>query len=65
VRKRQENGENYISVDVHNLFPSPNSIKAIRSRRMRWAGHVDHGRDEIRTQNSNWKTLCDLTILET
>jgi hypothetical protein len=26
--------------DIHNLFSSPNIIRMIKSRRMRWAGHV-------------------------
>jgi hypothetical protein len=26
--------------ELHNLFPSPSIIKMIKSRRMRWAGHV-------------------------
>jgi hypothetical protein len=25
---------------LHNLYPSPNIIRMIKSRRMRWAGHV-------------------------
>jgi hypothetical protein len=26
--------------ELHNLYPSPNIIRIIKSRRMRWAGHV-------------------------
>jgi hypothetical protein len=26
--------------ELHNLFSSPNIIRTIKSRRMRWAGHV-------------------------
>jgi hypothetical protein len=26
--------------ELHNVLPSPNCIKVIKSRRMRWAGHV-------------------------
>jgi hypothetical protein len=26
--------------ELHSLYPSPNIVRAIRSRRMRWAGHV-------------------------
>jgi len=26
--------------ELHNLYASPNIIKVIKSRRMRWAGHV-------------------------
>jgi hypothetical protein len=27
-------------VELHNLYASPSIIKIIKSRRMRWAGHV-------------------------
>jgi hypothetical protein len=26
--------------ELHNLYSSPNIVRAIKSRRMRWAGHV-------------------------
>jgi hypothetical protein len=26
--------------ELHNLYSSPNIIRQIKSRRMRWAGHV-------------------------
>jgi hypothetical protein len=32
--------------EPHNLYASPNIIRAIISRRMRWAGHVAHMGDE-------------------
>jgi hypothetical protein len=28
------------NVELHNLYSSPSIIRMIRSRRMRWAGHV-------------------------
>jgi hypothetical protein len=28
------------SEELHNLYSSPNIIRRIKSRRMRWAGHV-------------------------
>jgi len=28
--------------ELHNLFASPNIITVIKSRRMRWAGHVEY-----------------------
>jgi len=31
--------------EIHNLCVSPN-IRVVNSRRMRWVGHVAHGRDE-------------------
>jgi hypothetical protein len=33
-RRKLRNGE------LHNLCPSPDIIRQIKSRRMRWAGHV-------------------------
>jgi hypothetical protein len=28
--------------ELYNLYASPNIIRVIKSRRMRWAGHVTH-----------------------
>jgi hypothetical protein len=28
--------------ELHALYPSPNIIRVIKSRRLRWAGHVAH-----------------------
>jgi hypothetical protein len=28
--------------ELHNLFASPNIIRVINSREMRWAGHIAH-----------------------
>jgi hypothetical protein len=28
--------------ELHNLYSSPDIIRQIKSRRMRWAGHVQH-----------------------
>jgi hypothetical protein len=30
----------YFKKELHNLYSSPNIIRMIKSRRMRWAGHV-------------------------
>jgi hypothetical protein len=30
------------SEELHNLYSSPDIIRQIKSRRMRWAGHVAH-----------------------
>jgi hypothetical protein len=36
--------------ELNNLYLSPNIIRVIKSRRMRWAGHVARmGRREVRT----------------
>jgi hypothetical protein len=29
-----------ISVELHNLYSSPDIIRQVKARRMRWAGHV-------------------------
>jgi hypothetical protein len=28
--------------ELHNLYSSPNIVRVIKSKRMRWAGHVAH-----------------------
>jgi hypothetical protein len=40
--KREEDGSwrNLHSDELHGLYSSPNIVKVIKSRRMRWAGHV-------------------------
>jgi hypothetical protein len=41
------------SEELHNLYSSPNIIRQIKSRRMRWAGHVargTHGRGDKSVQ---------------
>jgi hypothetical protein len=34
---------------LHSLYSSPNIVKVIKSRRMRWAGHVARMRGEVFT----------------
>jgi hypothetical protein len=35
------------SEELHNLYSSPNIIRLMKSRRMRWAGHVERiGKEE-------------------
>jgi hypothetical protein len=29
-----------LSEELHDVYPSPNTIRVIKSRKMRWAGHV-------------------------
>jgi hypothetical protein len=37
--------------ELHSLYSSPNMFKVIKSRRMRWAGHVARmGREEVFTE---------------
>ena len=40
--KRDENGEwrRLHKEELHSLYRSPNIVRAIKSRRLRWAGHV-------------------------
>jgi hypothetical protein len=33
------------SDELHNLYSSPNIVRVIKSRRMRWAGHVARMRE--------------------
>jgi len=45
--KRDENGEwrRIHNEKLHSLYYSPNIVRVIKSRRLRWAGHVDRIRD--------------------
>jgi hypothetical protein len=40
--KREEDGSwrKLHNDELHNLYLSPNTVRVIKSRRMRWAGHV-------------------------
>jgi hypothetical protein len=40
--KREEDGScrKLHNDDIHNLYSSPNIVRVIKSRRMRWAGHT-------------------------
>ena len=40
--KRDENGEWrwFHNEELHSLYRSPNVVRAIKSRKLRWAGHV-------------------------
>jgi hypothetical protein len=39
-RKWQENGEDPIMREIHNLYASPHIIRVIKSGRMSWVEHV-------------------------
>jgi hypothetical protein len=44
--------------ELHNLYSSPNIVRAIKSRRMRWAGHVarmGEGRGVYRVLVREWR----------
>jgi hypothetical protein len=37
--------------ELHNLYTSPNIIRVVKSRRVRWAGHVAHMGEIISAYN--------------
>jgi hypothetical protein len=43
----------FYNVELHNVYASKNIIRAKKSRRMRWAGHVT-GMEEIRNAFKIW-----------
>jgi hypothetical protein len=50
--KREEEGSwrNLHNDELHNLYSSPDIVRVIKSRRMRWAGHVARmGKGELFT----------------
>jgi hypothetical protein len=38
--KREEDGPGLHNDELHSLYSSPNIVRVIKSRRMRWTGHV-------------------------
>ena len=54
--KRDENGEwkRFHIEEVHSLYCSPNIVREIKSKRLRWAGRVartDEGRSSFKIYN--------------
>ena len=54
--KRDENGEwrRLNNEELHSLYRSPNIVRVIKSRRLRWAGHIakmEEGRSVFKTLN--------------
>ena len=49
--KRNETGEcrKHHNEKLHNLFRSPNIVRVIKSRRLRWVGHVASRMEEGRS----------------
>jgi hypothetical protein len=41
--------------ELHNLYSSPDIIRQIKSRRMRWAGHVAHMGEERKCTRIWWE----------
>jgi hypothetical protein len=49
-REEDESWRDFHNVELHGLYSSPNIVTVIKSRRMRWAGHVAlMGRGEVFT----------------
>ena len=51
--KRDENGEwrRLHNEELHSLYGSPHKVRVIKSRRLRWAGHVariEKGRSDFK-----------------
>jgi len=38
--RKTDRGEKIHNVELHSLYSSPSIVRVIKSRRMRWAGHV-------------------------
>jgi len=51
--RRLHNGE------LNDLYPSPNIVRVIKSRRMRWAGHVAHMGEERGCIGSWWENRSE------
>jgi hypothetical protein len=39
-REEEGSGRKLHNDELHNLYRSPNIVRVIKTRRMRWAGHV-------------------------
>ena len=35
-----ESGEGFFNGELHSFYCSPNTVRVMKSRRLRWAGHV-------------------------
>jgi hypothetical protein len=46
VKKKKREWRKLYNEELHILYSSPNIIRQIKSRRMRWAGHVAHMGEE-------------------
>jgi hypothetical protein len=51
--------------ELHNLYTSPIIIRVIKSRKLRWVGHVAHMEEDKCTQNFYQKTLREETTWKT
>jgi hypothetical protein len=46
--------------ELNDLYASPNIMRVIKSRRMRWAGHMDW--IELAQDRDRWRTLVSAVI---
>ena len=46
--------------ELNNLYCSPNIVQVIKSRRMRWAGHVVHEGGETRAKDTTAETQMQM-----
>jgi len=44
--RKTDHGEKLHDDELHTLYSSPNIVRVIKSRRMRWAGRGRHGGGE-------------------
>jgi hypothetical protein len=54
--KREEDGSwrKLHNNELHSLYSSPNIVRVIKSRRMRWAGHVERMGEGRCSQRLGW-----------
>jgi hypothetical protein len=54
--KRKEDGSwrKLHNDELHSLYSSPNIVRVIKSRRMKWAGGM-HGGEEMCLQDFGWE----------
>jgi hypothetical protein len=45
------------NTELHNLYSSPNIIRQIKSRRMRWVGYVAYMGEGIKVYKVWWESL--------
>ena len=46
--------------ELNDLYSSPNIVRVIKSRRMRWSGHMDW--IELAQDRDRWRTLVSAVI---
>jgi hypothetical protein len=65
-REEDESWRKLHNDELHDLYSSPNIVRVIKSRRMRWAGHVARmGGGERFLQDFGWEARREETIGKT